>query len=159
MRKILGAIAIGFTLTISNNAFSHCEIPCGIYNDELRIEQIEEAILTIEKSINAIKELSKNTTDPLTVNQLVRWIDNKDKHATKIQHIVWEYFFTQRVKPINPSDKKKYEKYLKELELLNKISFYTMKVKQSVDLNTVEKLRRALEEFEKLYFGKEIHHH
>ncbi len=159
MRKILGALAIGFSLMSANTAFSHCEIPYGIYNDELRIEQIEEAILTIEKSINAIKELSKSTKDPLAINQLVRWIDNKDKHATKIQHIVWEYFFTQRVKPVGLNDKERYKKYLKELELLNKISFYAMKVKQSVDLETVDKLRETLEEFEKVYFGKEHHHH
>ena len=97
------------------------------------------------------------------MNQLVRWIENKDKHAEKIQHIIWQYFFTQRVKPVDPKDHKKYEKYLKKLELLNKLNFYAMKAKQSVDLKVVDNLRETLEKFEEVYFGKshleEDHHH
>ena len=162
MRKLLGVLAIGFLLIYPVKTFAHCEIPCGIYHDELRIEQIQEAILTIEKSIRAIQELSKEKDNPLAINQLVRWIDNKDKHAEKIQHIIWQYFFTQRVKPVDSKDHQKYEQYLKKLELLNRLNFYAMKAKQSVDLSVVEKLRETLEKFEKVYFGKEHiegHHH
>ncbi len=162
MKKLLVALAMVFSV-FSTKTYAHCEIPCGIYHDELRIEQIEEAILTIEKSIRAIQELSNAEKTPLVMNQLVRWIENKDKHAEKIQHIIWQYFFTQRVKPVDPKDHKKYEKYLKKLELLNKLNFYAMKAKQSVDLKVVDNLRETLEKFEEVYFGKshleEDHHH
>jgi len=161
MRKIkkfvAGLIVAGSLLTF-NQSFAHCQVPCGIYNDELRIHQIEEYILTIEKSMNAINSLSKNLKDPLAINQIVRWVDNKEKHAEKIQKIVWEYFFTQRVKPVDKSNKKAYERYLKLLELLNKLSFYSMKAKQSVDPKVAENLRKTLEEFEEVYFGKDHKH-
>lgn len=162
MRKILGIFSFAFLLIYSAKTFAHCEIPCGIYHDELRINQIQESILTIEKSIRAIQELSKEKENPLVINQIVRWIDNKDKHAEKIQYIIWQYFFTQRVKPVEHKYHEKYDKYLRKLELLNKLNFYTMKAKQSVDLKVVDKLRETLEEFEKIYFGKEYkvkHHH
>ncbi len=155
MRKKLFSLIISASLVSSFKAIAHCEVPCGIYDDEARIHQIQEYIQTIEKSMIAIKELSKGIKDPLTLNQAVRWIDNKEKHAKKIQEIVWQYFFTQRVKPVDPKDKEKYEKYLKELELLNKLSFYAMKAKQSVDTSVVNKLRETLEKFEEIYFGKE----
>jgi len=162
MRKVLGVLVVAFSLIYSVKTFAHCEIPCGIYHDELRIHQIQESILTIEKSIRAIQELSKEKENPLAINQLVRWIDNKDKHAEKIQYIIWQYFFTQRVKPVDHKNHEKYEQYLRKLELLNRLNFYAMKAKQSVDLKVVDKLRETLEEFEKIYFGKEHiekHHH
>jgi len=155
---LIGVILAGSLLTI-NQSYAHCQVPCGIYNDELRIHQIEEYIVTIEKSMNAIKSLSKNLQDPLAINQIVRWVDNKEKHAEKIQQIVWEYFFTQRVKPVDSKNKEEYERYLKLLELLNKLSFYSMKAKQSVDTEVTENLRKTLEEFEKLYFKKYKHNH
>ncbi len=162
MRKLfifLGIFVFAFGYKTS---FAHCEIPCGIYDDEMRIHMIKENLLTIEKSINAINELSKAEKSPLVYNQLVRWIDNKEEHAKKIQEIVWQYFLTQRVKPVDKKDLKKYKAYLRKLELLHQLSFYAMKVKQSTDLKYVDKLRELLEEFEEAYFGKkhmEEHHH
>ena len=44
----------------ANLAYSHCQIPCGIYGDYTRIDLLREHIATIEKSMNQINELSKN---------------------------------------------------------------------------------------------------
>ena len=41
--------------------FSHCEIPCGIYNDKMRIDMIKEHITTIEKSMNQTPDITKAT--------------------------------------------------------------------------------------------------
>ena len=38
-------------------ATAHCEIPCGIYDDEMRFGMMAEHITTIEKSIKQIIEL------------------------------------------------------------------------------------------------------
>jgi nickel superoxide dismutase len=153
MKKFLLSIAV-VTAVLTSKSYAHCEVPCGIYDDEMRIHQIREYINTIEKSMIAVKELSQGINDPLTLNQAVRWINNKEEHAKKIQQIVWQYFFTQRVKPVDPKNKEKYNKYLKKLELLNKLSFYAMKAKQSVDIEVIKKLRNTLEKFEEVYFGK-----
>ena len=38
---------------------AHCQIPCGIYDDELRVQLIEEHIGTVEKSMKMIVELGE----------------------------------------------------------------------------------------------------
>ena len=130
----LGAVRVG----------AHCEIPCGIYDDELRADLIEEHATTIEKSMKKIVELSKQS--PVNYNQLVRWVSNKEKHADEIQHLVTQYFMTQRIKP----DAKKYSE---KLAVLHKMLIYAMKCKQSTDVAHVSTLRSLTKEFEILYFG------
>jgi len=134
----------------SNRSYAHCEIPCGIYGDSLRIDLMEEHIRTIEKSMNQIIELSKEGDK--NYNQLVRWIVNKEEHAKKLQDIVSQYFLHQRIKPVDPENEEAYKKYVKHLTLLHELQVYAMKAKQTTDLKYIEKLRAALKEFEKAYF-------
>jgi nickel superoxide dismutase len=121
---------------------AHCEIPCGIYNDEMRLDLISEHVTTIEKSMNQIMELQKEKE--INYNQLVRWIDNKDHHANEIQDIVSQYFMTQRIK----FDDKE---YVKKMTILHKLLVYAMKCKQTVDLENLKKLRETCREFEAFY--------
>ena len=140
----LTILAVLLPLSISISTVSaHCEIPCGIYDDQLRVQLIAEHATTIEKSIKQILELSK--ASPTNYNQLVRWVSNKEKHATEIQHIVSQYFMTQRLKPDQ-------EKYSEKLILLHKMLIAAMKCKQTTDLSQVSVLRTHLKEFELLYF-------
>ena len=133
--------------------FSHCEIPCGIYDDEARIRMIAENITTIEKSMNQIVTLSKH--DDQNFNQIVRWVQNKEKHADDISHIVTQYFMTQRLKPIDENDSKEYKEYVSKLTLLHQMLVYAMKSKQTTDLANVEKLKTLLSDFKASYFAKE----
>jgi nickel superoxide dismutase len=124
---------------------AHCEIPCGIYDDKLRTKMIYEHTLTIEKSMKKIMELGQK--NPINHNQLIRWVSNKEAHATEIQHIVAQYFMTQRIK----TDAKK---YTEKLTVLHKMLITAMKCKQTTDLELVKKLRALLSEFEILYLGR-----
>ncbi len=133
-------------------SYAHCEIPCGIYADSVRITLIKEHISTIEKSMKQIEEISKSSTP--NYNQLVRWVNNKEEHAKKIQEIVSQYFLHQRIKIVEESQKDAYEKYQKHLALLHKMSVYSMKCKQTTDLAFVEKLRATITDFEHAYFHK-----
>ncbi len=135
-----------------NISSAHCEIPCGIYGDNARFKLLREHIHTMEKSIKMIKTLS-NKKDPESKNQLVRWVRNKEKHAKEFQQIIWQYFLTQRIKPVNSEDKKLYSKYLNKLEVLHKLSFYSMKVKQSLKEDNINKLKKLLDRFEKMYMN------
>lgn len=141
----------------AQSVFAHCEIPCGIYDDELRADLIAEHITTIEKSINQIVELG--AAEEINYNQLVRWINNKELHANELQHIVTQYFMTQRIKPVADDDPVKQAKYDLELSLLHELLIWSMKAKQTTDLQTVEKLRETLEAFRKSYFGEHGHPH
>ena len=138
-------------------AFAHCEIPCGIYGDEMRFDMIEENITTVEKSMNQIMELSK--TGEKNYNQIVRWVTNKEEHARRIHDIAWQYFLTQRIKPVDNPDSKEGKDYLNKLRLIHEITVHAMKAKQTTDLMHVEKLRKLNSEFYKAYFGKEHKRH
>lgn len=154
MKKIKHLLIIVLFAVIGQQTYAHCEIPCGIYDDELRIALLYEHFTTIEKSIKSIDEL-KDTGD---INQLVRWVMNKEEHAIKAQDIVAQYFLHQRIKPVEP-DHEKFEKYQKELTLLHHISVHAMKAKQTTDLALIEKMRSTLKKFEDSYFeGKHRHH-
>ena len=145
MKKLfLTILAALLPLSVAISTVSaHCEIPCGIYDDQLRTQLIAEHATTIEKSIKQILELSK--ASPTNYNQLVRWVNNKENHATEIQHIVSQYFMTQRLKPDQ-------EKYSEKLILLHKMLIAAMQCKQTTDLSPVSALRTHLKEFELLYF-------
>ena len=142
---------LGFML-MSQFLFSHCQVPCGIYDDQMRIKMIAEHITTMEKAMNQVIALSKESTP--NYNQIVRWVVNKEKHAEELSDIVSYYFMTQRLKPVPKTDAKHYANYQQQLELLHHLLFYTMKAKQSTDLTTIEKLRELLKAFEEAYFGK-----
>ena len=138
------AATIFILLALVSYATAHCQIPCGIYADEMRVDMVSEHIATIEKSMNEIVELQKAT--PVNYNQLVRWIMNKEDHANHIQEIVTQYFMTQRIKPDAPA-------YGKQLQVLHQMLIGAMKCKQTTDLAHVSSLRALLKEFHDLYFG------
>lgn len=133
------------TAAIASIAGAHCQIPCGIYDDRARIVLMEEHVTTIEKSMNEITTLSADT--PQNINQLVRWVNNKDEHADQLTDIVTYYFLTQRIKPGA-------ENYEAKLKVLHGMMLSAMKCKQTVDLKNVEDLKALIHRFEALYFGE-----
>ena len=152
--------AAGFVAAIAlvlfgwvSSPLAHCEIPCGIYHDDVRVYLIKEHVQTIEKSMKQINELSKAT--PVDYNQLIRWTTNKEEHANKIQEIVTQYFMTQRLKPSEGADAATRDAYLTKLTLLHKMLVEAMKTKQTTDLKHVENLKQLTKEFNEAYFGKE----
>ena len=147
MKRILVQLIVSAAILVivAAGAYAHCEIPCGIYDDALRIKLISEHITTIEKSMNQIMKLEKD--EHANWNQLVRWVTNKEHHANLLQEIVAQYFMTQRIKP-GMND------YEPMLALLHELLVYSMKSKQSIDVTHIEKLRSLVSDFEKLYFTK-----
>ncbi len=144
-------MALAWAVLPALPAYSHCEIPCGIYGDPMRIDMMKEDIATIEKSMKEITELSKEAKP--NYNQLVRWVQNKEHHADKIQHVVTQYFMTQRVQPVLSKTSEGYEAYINQLTTLHRILVYAMKCKQTTDLAHVEELKKLVEAFSKAYFG------
>lgn len=132
-------------------AWSHCQVPCGIYDDEMRLEMIDEHIKTIERSMQQVVELSK--ADSPNYNQIVRWVNNKEEHADKLTDIVTWYFMNQRVKPVS-GDSQDYQMYVSQITMLHEMMFYAMRAKQSTDMENVEKLRQLLEGFRRAYLGE-----
>jgi nickel superoxide dismutase len=141
-------LAMG-VLAIPVRVASHCELPCGIYHDDLRFEMLAEDIETITKSMNEINSIS--AADDKNYNQLVRWVINKEEHAEKFIHIIEQYFMHQRIKPVDPSDTDKYQAYLNLVELCHRMVVEAMKCTQTTDLQHVTNLTNLLEQFKQAY--------
>ena len=144
MNKFIYTMLIPF-LTIQSIALAHCQVPCGIYDDALRIVQIKEDYKTIKKAMQQISQLSEKT-DPQSNNQLTRWVITKEQHATNIQKTVSEYFLTQRVK----TDES--QKYIEQTTTLHQILVATMKCKQTIDDSNINHGVELVNTFVEYYF-------
>lgn len=152
---------VDITKQISLLEDDHCEVPCGIYGDSLRVALLKEHSSTIEKAMTQISKISQSET--VDYNQLIRWVNNKEKHAEEIQNIVSQYFLHQRIK--NPAKRIKDsthqaeadKRYRNQLVSLHNILVAAMKCKQSTEYKKVSKLNLAIESFEELYFHKHPH--
>jgi len=131
----------------------HCEVPCGIYGDSLRISLLYEHVATIEKGMNKVNEMNKDRA-AMNYNQLVRWVMNKEHHAEEIQDIVSQYFLHQRIKVLaSDANSKAVAVHNNKLRILHNILVMAMKSKQTTDLVYVENLRKSIHDFEHAYFG------
>lgn len=130
----------------------HCEVPCGIYADQMRFEMMLEDTATIAKAITSIEEFSsgigEDPPSPKDLNQFSRWVATKEDHATNTQHIVAQYFLTQRIKPEN-------KEYTNQLITAHKVMVAAMKCKQDADPATADSLKNAIYDLYRAYEGKE----
>ncbi|MBE7558847.1 superoxide dismutase [bacterium] len=136
---------------------AHCEIPCGIYGDELRFEMIDEHLATIQKGMSQIKMLSASPEKDY--NQIVRWVANKEEHAAQLREILVVYFLDQRIKPVADKGSEAYKTYLAQLETIHGMLVTIVKCKQTTDESQVEKLRELRGQLYAMYFGKDHEKH
>lgn len=124
---------------------AHCQVPCGIFSDEIKFSEFEEHVVTIEKSARLIRELSAK--EELTAHdhqQLIRWTVNKETHAQKIIDETANYFLAQRIK----TDA---DHYAEKIEVLHHIMVSAMKTKQSVETEATNTLSKKIAAFKELY--------
>jgi nickel superoxide dismutase len=146
-RALLSLFAVVFALSLAPvPADAHCEVPCGIYADQRRFEEMLEDQETIAKAMKNIRDLS-GKTDPDSVNQVVRWVTTKEAHASNTQHIIAQYFMAQRLKP-------KMDGYVDKLTTAHAVIVAAMKGKQSTKDETATTLKDAILAFHKAYEPK-----
>ena len=145
--KMIAVLALLIGAVATGRVMAHCEVPCGIYADQVRFQQMLEDEKTIAKAQASINELASKS-DALSKNQLARWVATKESHATNTQHIIAQYFMTQRIKADS-------EGYTKKLTAAHAVMVAAMKCKQNVDPETSKALRKAIFDFYRAYEGKE----
>jgi nickel superoxide dismutase len=124
---------------------AHCQVPCGIFDDEAKFAEFNQHVATIGKSTRLIREIAaKDHLSALDRQQLIRWTLEKEAHAQKIISDTADYFLAQRVKPGT-------DHYAEKLELLHHIIVDAMKSKQSVENAPVESLAKKIAAFRILY--------
>ena len=90
-------------LAVPSVAHAHCQVPCGIYGDQLRFEQLLEDTMTIAKAQAQLNELlAGGAPTAQSVNQMARWVMTKEEHAGHVQETLQAYFLAQRIKADSP---------------------------------------------------------
>ncbi|MCK5214086.1 MAG: hypothetical protein KAR05_01880 [Candidatus Omnitrophica bacterium] len=69
-RIIILALLVLWAMGTTPAVYAHCEIPCGIYDDQIRVSLIEEHITTIKKSMRRIQ--GRTSQEAKNYNQIVR---------------------------------------------------------------------------------------
>ncbi len=131
----------------------HCQVPCGIYGDAMRIDMLMEDCATIEKGMQQLQAMDESEAP--SKNQMVRWVMTKDDHAQKIQTMVASYWLAQRIKSPKEDSAGARAKYRDQLELMHQMTVSAMKCKQTTDTSHVDALRAAALKFSGLYFKAE----
>ena len=155
MARILFPLLFGLAvvLTGSTRVQAHCEVPCGIYADQMRFEMMLEDQATIAKAMEKIASYaSTEKHHAQELNQQVRWVATKEDHANKIQHVIAQYFMTQRLKP--GADDAAQAVYVDQLTKAHAVMVLAMKCKQTVDPANAVALRQAILDFHKAYEKK-----
>jgi nickel superoxide dismutase len=140
-------------MVTARHVAAHCEVPCGIYDDQARFQQMLEDTKTIAKASDQIHLLAMESS-PQNMNQLVRWVTTKEEHATNIQHTISQYFMTQRIKADKPE-------YVKNLTTAHAVMVAAMKCKQQIAPVAAEALQESIYKFYTAYTGQEpkLHEH
>jgi nickel superoxide dismutase len=134
---VLVTFLVASCTLLAQQAFAHCQIPCGIYDDHARVAAMLEDAATVEKSVTLINELA-GKADAQSQNQLVRWVMNKENHAQKIISTISDYFLTQRVKSSQ-------DDYTERLIKHHAVIVAAMKAKQNSDMASVTALKESIE--------------
>ncbi len=128
---------------------AHCQIPCGIYSDNVRVVMMLEDVETLEKSVSMLNKLALEK-DVQSKSQFARWVTNKEEHAQKIIETIANYYLTQRVKTSQ-------EDYVERLKAHHAVIINAMKVKQNTDAKYVATLKESVIALLKYYPAEHKH--
>merc|ERR1719476_419220 len=138
LRRVAGPPRGGFPAPAAALRF-HCQVPCGIFTDDLRVKGMIEDAATIRKAMVQTTELHK-AAGLQDIHQMTRWIATKEEHASKIMTTVGDYFMAQKVKK---ADLKR-DEYVELLCALHDVMVAAMKTKQTTDVAAADNLDKAL---------------
>merc|ERR1712059_162658 len=104
------------------------------------------------KAMVQINELGADLTAQ-NFNQMTRWVNTKEEHASKIITLMSEYCLCQRVKPVSdPKTPFKSEAdYMAALQAHHAVMAAAVKCKQTVDPANADALEGKATEMSKMY--------
>ena len=92
-------------------------------------------------------------TDAQSINQMIRWVNTKEEHATSIQETVSSYFLAQRIKPKKKGEAGR-QVYVNQTLLMQQLIVAAMKCKQNVDQSKCDAASDLVVEFSVSYFDE-----
>lgn len=126
-------------MKLFGTVYAHCDVPCGIYETDTMKHAADTCKVMVEKA-EALGELD----DMEHMNQFVRIVSTKEKHAERVKHevaVLWGDYF-------KPEHLEKYPNlHDKVWQTLKQAS----KVKQGMDIDACVKLQEQVAELAEIF--------
>ena len=143
MKRNLLISTIALTLCCyANKGYTHCQMPCGIYHDNMVFDQIDQYVETMYKGISVLKTNKFDTVRER--NEFVRWVIQKEKASDEVSEIISTYFLQQKIKPDE-------EDTVKRVVSAHKLLFLAVQIKQNVDIKILENFADEWEDFKQMF--------
>ncbi len=142
MKKKMLAMGIWAALCIQGTLSSHCQMPCGIYHDEMVYDQIDQYVETMYKGATILAE-SKFAT-PKERNEFIRWVTLKENNSNELADLITTYFLQQKIKPGEDDT-------VKRLTSAHKLLFLLMQIKQNTSRSFVDEFADEWDKFKLMF--------
>lgn len=149
MKKHLLTLTTGIFLatTSVHSLHAHCQMPCGIYHDDMVYDQIDQYAETMYKCCSELN--SDHATDSIKDRQqFVRWIMEKEKASDEVSILITTYFLQQKIKPGE-------EDTTKRLILAHNLLFLIVQIKQNCDVKFTHEFMETWEQFKHMFHRKD----
>lgn len=121
---------------------AHCQMPCGIYHDDMVFDQIDQYVETMYKAISILKDNKfENVKDK---NEFVRWVMQKENASNEAATILTTFFLQQKIKPSENDT-------IKRITSAHNLLFLLVGIKQTVDIKIVEQFADEWEKFKLMF--------
>lgn len=142
MKRQVLLLAISSALFLHQDVSSHCQMPCGIYHDDMVYDQIDQYVETMFKGISVLNENKFDTVK--AKNEFVRWVMLKEDASEEVANILTTFFLQQKIKPGEPDTDAR-------LRSAHKLLFLTVQIKQNSDTQFVNEFTDEWDRFKLMF--------
>ncbi|MGZ3634297.1 MAG: superoxide dismutase [Ni] [Parachlamydiaceae bacterium] len=132
-------------LLSQNQLSAHCQMPCGIYHDDMVFDQIDQYVETMYKGISVLN--NNKFSNPKERNEFIRWVIEKEQASDEVASLLNSYFLQQKIKGNEPDTDKR-------LKAVHNLLTRCVAIKQNADLKFVEDFSDEWEKFKLLFHRK-----
>lgn len=140
MKRQLWLLAVA--LLTRGTLAAHCQMPCGIYHDDMVFGQVDQYIETMYKGMTVINDSAFATVKDR--NETIRWVVLKENSSDAVAELIMTYFLQQKIKPGEADTPKR-------LALAHQLLFALVKIKQTADRQLVMEFSKLWDEFKGLF--------
>lgn len=139
-RILISGLFVAACYTLDLNA--HCQMPCGIYHDDMVFDQIDQYVETVVKGITVLEDSKFKTIRER--NEFIRWVMEKEKSSNDVAELITTFFLQQKIKPGE-------EDTPERLASAHRLLFLLVKIKQNADLKVVYDFYQEWEKFKLMF--------
>ncbi len=142
MKRFLFVIGLSAALYHSTSLSAHCQMPCGIYHDNMIYDQVDQYVETMYKGMTMLSNSKFNNA--WDRNEFVRWVINKEKSSDDASQLILKYFLQQRIKPGE-------EDTADQVTSAHKLLFLLVQIKQNVDRKFINDFADEWDKFKLMF--------